>query len=68
MTSSSKFSAQEAADAVNALLRMDSQSDEEALQEVISNYFCPPNHCHDSSDDDSDSDLEEPIAMEETGD
>ena len=65
MATAKKYSASEAARAVNELLRLDSR-DQDALLEVLSDYFCPPPESRFNSDDLDSDDLDSPDEMEST--
>ena len=58
MASGHPFSAKEAAKAVNELLRLDNEKDQDALLEVLDSYFHPPNHTSSDSSGSDCSDLE----------
>lgn len=59
-----KFSANQAAQAINDLIRLDCEADQQALLDVIDDYFCPPDY---HSDSESDDDLMEPTSVDERG-
>lgn len=53
------FNAQLAASAVNQLLQLDSAEDQQALLEVINDYFSPPSQDQDDDDVDSEEDVDQ---------
>ena len=44
-------SSSQAAQAVNNIIRMECEADQEALLQVLEDYFCPPSHEGDESED-----------------
>ena len=62
MAARSKFDCHEAAQTVNSIIRMDNPEDQQALLEVLGDFFYSP-----INSESEDSDEEEPTSEEEQG-
>ena len=51
MASKECVSSSVAAQAVNQIIRLECEADQEALLQVLEDYFCPPSHEGDGSED-----------------